>query len=163
MIRRAFVEDIPAIQAVARIAWEDTYQDIMRPQTRSQFLEEFYSTDALAKAISLSVGGIWVAERDRSVVGFLQVVAMLDKPGLELSRLYVLPERQRQGVGQDLLRFVLSQYPKQPFWALVEKDDKSAMGFYGKNAFQKKRELILNLYGEDLCFVEFYSANKEGV
>ena len=160
MIRKAFEQDIPAIQAVAHTSWEHTYEGIMRPETRSQFLEEFYSYEALSRALTLPRGGIWVAEPDGTITGFLQVVPMLNKPGLELTRLYVLPEKKRQGIGGQLLAMVLSRYVDTPIWALVERDDESAMRFYHKNGFKLKRELSLNLFGEDLAFVEFYLANN---
>jgi len=160
VIRKANGVDIPAVQAVARIAWEHTYQDIMKPVTRSRFLDEFYSYDALAKALEVKQGGIWVAEHAGRVIGFIQVVPMLDKSGLELTRLYVLPEYQRQGVGQALLEIVEAEFLSVKWWALVEKDDDRAVAFYKKNGFAKRRELILNLFGEDLGFIEFHKEVK---
>ncbi|MDP3488400.1 MAG: GNAT family N-acetyltransferase [Bacillota bacterium] len=158
MIRKAQAADIPAVQTVARVAWEHTYKDIMKPATRSYFLDEFYNYDALAKALSVQPGGIWVAEQEGKIVGFIQVVPMLDRSGLELSRLYVLPEYQRQGVGQSLLHLVAAEYSASSWWALVERDDSSAVDFYRKNGFEQRRDLILNIFGEDLNFLEFFRA-----
>ncbi|MBT9152364.1 MAG: Spermidine/spermine N(1)-acetyltransferase [Firmicutes bacterium] len=155
MIRRGTKEDIPAIQAVARMAWEHTYKEIMRPETRSHFLDQFYSYEALAKALEVQPGGIWVAEHNENLTGFIQVVPMLDHSGLELSRLYVLPTAQRQGVGQALLAAILAAYPRTKWWALVEKDDLRAVAFYKKHHFLRQRELIINIMGEDLVFIEF--------
>lgn len=156
LIRLAEKADIPGIQTVARVAWEHTYKDIMRPQTRSHFLDEFYSYDALSKALDVRPGGIWVAEEDRSIIGFIQVVPMIDGSGLELTRLYVLPSYQRQGVGQALFNTAAEAYPQRNWWALVERDDSKAVAFYLKQSFTKKRDLTLNIFGEDLAFVEFY-------
>lgn len=155
MIRRAQRDDIPAVQAVARVAWEHTYKDIMRPATRSCFLDEFYSHSALSRALELSPGGLWVAQQAGEIVGFIQVVPMLDGSGLELTRLYVLPTHQRKGIGQKLLDRVKSDYPDTSWWALVERDDTQAVVFYEKQGFERRRSLTLNLFGEDLDFVEF--------
>lgn len=160
VIRKAQGADIPAIQTVARVAWEHTYKEIMKPATRSHFLDEFYNYDALSKAQTIEPGGIWVAERDRRVVGFIQVVPMLDGSGLELTRLYVLPEFQRQGIGQALLEQVEAQFPSFSWWTLVEHEDHGAVAFYERNGFAKRRELMLNIFGEDLRFVEFYKESK---
>lgn len=156
LIRLAEEADIPGIQAVARVAWEHTYKDIMRPQTRSHFLDEFYNYDALAKALDVRPGGIWVAVEDRSIIGFIQIVPMLDGSGLELTRLYVLPSCQRRGVGHALFSCVVDAYPASTWWALVERDDHKAVSFYLKQSFVKRRNLTLNIFGEDLAFVEFY-------
>lgn len=158
MIRKAQATDIPAVQTVARVAWEHTYTKIMKPATRSHFLDEFYNYDALAKALNVYPGGIWVAEQEGKIVGFIQVVPMLDRTGLELSRLYVLPDYQRQGIGQSLLNYVMAEYPSSSWWALVERDDDSAVEFYKKNNFEQRRDLILNIFGEDLNFLEFVRA-----
>ena len=155
MIRKAVPADIPAIQAVAQVAWEHTYRDIMRENTRRQFLAEFYTTEALGSALNMAPGGVWVAEEDDSVIGFVQVVPMLGKPGLELTRLYVLPEKQRSGVGQALLDEIQKQFVGNALWALVEIDDGNSVAFYEKNSFAKRRSISLNLYGEELKFVEF--------
>ncbi|KAF0197647.1 MAG: GCN5-related N-acetyltransferase [Bacillota bacterium] len=156
MIRKAQAADIPEVQAVARVAWEHTYKKIMKPATRSHFLDEFYNYNALYKALNIQPGGIWVAEQQGRVVGFIQVVPMLDRSGLELSRLYVLPHYQRQGIGQLLLNHVAAEYPSSSWWALVERDDNSAVEFYRKNDFEQRRDLILNIFGEDLNFLEFF-------
>ena len=158
MIRKAQATDIPAVQTVARVAWEHTYKQIMKPATRSRFLDEFYNYEALSKALNVQPGGIWVAEQQGIVVGFIQVVPMLDRSGLELSRLYVLPEYQRQGIGQSLLNLVAAEHPSSSWWALVERDDHSAVEFYKKNGFEQRRDLILNIFGEDLNFSEFVRA-----
>jgi len=156
LIRIGTKADIPAIQAVARVAWEHTYKDIMRPETRSHFLDQFYNYEALAKALELQPGGIWVATVGATVAGFIQVVPMLDKSGLEVTRLYVLPECQRQGVGGSLLSAVMVAYPETKWWALVERDDHMAVAFYVKHFFKRGRDLVLNIMGEDLAFVEFF-------
>ena len=128
----------------------------MRPETRRQFLEEFYTQEALGKALLVRPGGIWVAEEQGVVIGFAQVVPMIGKPGVELTRLYVLPDRQRGGVGQALLDHVQTDFSGQPLWALIEKDDINSVTFFAKNRFVKKRVVSLNLYGEELKFIEFH-------
>lgn len=155
MIRRAEMSDIPSIQMVARVAWEHTYREIMRPQTRSMFLDEFYNYEALVKALAIHPGGLWVAEAHDLVLGFIQVVPMLDGTGLEVARLYVLPKYQRQGLGKSLLDTVMAKHPNCQWWALVERDDAKAVQFYRQQGFHKQRDLTLNLFGEELAFVEY--------
>jgi len=155
LIRLAEMSDIPSIQMVAHVAWEHTYREIMRPKTRSLFLDEFYNYEALSKALAVRPGGVWVAAEENLVVGFVQVVPMLDGTGLEITKLYVLPNYQRQGVGKLLLSAALESYPKTKWWALVERDDDKAVQFYRQQGFRKQRDLPLNLFGEELAFVEY--------
>lgn len=160
IVRRAAERDVEAIREVAHVAWEHTYSQIMKPQTRASFLAEFYTAEALRKALRVSPGGLWVAEEAGLVLGFIQVVPMLDKPGLEITRLYVLPDKQRSGVGSALLAEVTKTFSGFPFWALIESDDESAVCFYLRKGFSRRRTLSLNLYGEELRFVEFYRRPK---
>lgn len=155
MIKMAAMSDIPSIQMVARVAWEHTYREIMRPKTRSMFLDEFYNYEALSKALALRPGGVWVVTEQEMVLGFIQVVPMLDSNGLEIARLYVLPNYQRQGLGKLLLTTAIESYPKTKWWALVERDDDKAVQFYRQQGFSKQRDLTLNLFGEELGFVEY--------
>lgn len=160
MIRLAIASDIPGIQMVARVAWEHTYRDIMRPKTRSMFLDEFYNYEALSKALTVRPGGLWVALGQDAVLGFMQVVPMMDGNGLEIARLYVLPTHQRQGLGKLLLGAAMDSYPKTKWWALIEREDDKAVQFYRQQGFRKQRDLTLNLFGEELGFEE-YSLNLD--
>ena len=160
MIRLAEMSDIPSIQMVARVAWEHTYREIMQPRTRSMFLDEFYNYEALSKALTVRPGGVWVVAEQAMLLGFIQVVPMLDGNGLEIARLYVLPNYQRQGLGKLLLSAAMEKHPKAKWWALVERDDDKAVQFYRQQGFRKQRDLTLNLFGEELGFVE-YSLNCE--
>ncbi|MBT9176758.1 MAG: Spermidine/spermine N(1)-acetyltransferase [Firmicutes bacterium] len=155
MIRLAAMSDIPSIQMVARVAWEHTYREIMRPKTRSMFLDEFYNYEALSKALAVRPGGVWVVTEQEMVLGFIQVVPMLDGNGLEIARLYVMPNYQRQGLGKLLLTTAIESYPQTKWWALVERDDDKAVQFYRQQGFRKQRDLTLNLFGEELSFVEY--------
>ncbi|NLY54338.1 MAG: GNAT family N-acetyltransferase [Firmicutes bacterium] len=152
-IRKATHEDILDIQQVAHITWHTTYERTMRPDTRANILAEFYSEESLASSLNNDKTILLVAELEGCIVGFAQA---LPHPcsGYEVTRIYILPSYQRQGIGAHLLAELSQALSGQCLWAIVEKDNQPALNFYQKHGFVQRRELQLPLFGETLPFVE---------
>lgn len=155
IIRPATENDVQGIQHVAHVAWHVTYEGIIRPETRANILSEFYSEESLLRSLQRSGAVFFVAVEGERVVGFAQV---LPRPRMvadyELTRIYVLPDWQRKGVGSKLLEAVEAALPDQRLWVIVERDNKGAVEFYEAKGFTRQRDLELPLFGENLPFVE---------
>ncbi len=102
-MRLACVQDAAGIAAVAQRTWQDTYADIIVPATQERFLGRWYTPAALREAIGRSESWFYVAAVGEDVIGFAQFVLRADRRG-ELTRIYVLPEWQRRGIGSQLLK-----------------------------------------------------------
>lgn len=62
-------------------------------------------------------GQLYVAEHEARIAGFAQVTGLMVGDGghlVELSRLYVVPELRRQGMGRELLALVLQDLAQRP-------------------------------------------------
>lgn len=152
-VRKATRKDILGIQQVAHVTWHDTYEHIMRPDTRAHVLAEFYSEESLALSLERQEAVFLVAEEQGRIVGFVQA---LPRPhsGYEITRTYILPQYQRQGVGSKLHSELVKQLPDQSLWAIVHRDNHAAIAFYHTHGFEQQRQLELPLFSETLTFVE---------
>ncbi len=153
-IRKATNTDIPGIQQVAEHGWHAAYTGILRTETIENVLGEFYSEESLVHSLEHHATVFLVALADEQIVGFIQALPRPGSTDYELTRLYVLPAYQRQGIGRDLLQAVLQQLGDQKVWVLVERDNHAAIAFFQAMHFKSNRAVELPVFGENLPFVE---------
>ena len=102
MIRRASVEDIPSIRAMADIAFRDTYKDILSPEQMEYMMDWMYSEANLRDQME-SRGDVFCIEEGRGYVSFRPDGSAGDGRKLfHLEKLYVLPRWQKTGLGRKL-------------------------------------------------------------
>jgi ribosomal protein S18 acetylase RimI-like enzyme len=156
-IRLAVAQDVVGIGNVARRTWKDTYTGIILPENQKRFLERWYTPAALEKAIGQDNSWFYVAVAERRVIGFAQFVIREGRRG-QLTRIYVLPEWQRQGVGSRLLGegvAILSAHGAEEVFAHVEKDNAKGIAFYERQGFCRGREFSMDMPEQDLELVEY--------
>ncbi len=153
-IRRATNRDIPGIQQVAEASWRSAYDGVLRPETVESVLAEFYSEDSLLHSLKHQAVVFLLAEVNGQVVGFVQALPKPGKNDYELTRLYILPDHQRQGIGRKLEQAVEQSLEDRRLWVLVEQDNQGAIAFFKSLGFVGHRTLELPLFGETPLFVE---------
>jgi ribosomal protein S18 acetylase RimI-like enzyme len=156
-VRFAVAQDAVGIRNVAHRTWNDTYVGIILPETQERFLGRWYAPAALEEAIGRSESWFYVALVQGEVTGFAQFT-MRDNGRGELTRIYVLPEWQRRGVGSRLLReglATLSMHGAKEVFAHVEKDNAKGVGFYERSGFHQVREFSVELPGQNLELLEY--------
>lgn len=151
-IRRATLEDIWGIQQVAHEAWHVTYEHSMRPDTRANYLAEFYSEESLARSLVRDDVVLLVVEKQDEIIGFVQALPCVTD--YEISRIYILPQYQGQGIGTQLLARLAVALPERHLWVIVEKHNRVALNFFQGQGFTVTRQLDLPIYGETVSFVE---------
>ena len=156
-VRLAVAQDVAGIGNVARRTWKDTYTGIILPENQKRFLERWYAPAALEEAIGQDNSWFYVAVGEGRVIGFAQFVIRETRRG-ELTRIYVLPEWQRQGVGSRLLGegvAILCAHGAEEVFVHVEKDNGKGIAFYERKGFCRGRELSMEMPGQDLELVEY--------
>lgn len=86
-------------------------------------------------------GRFWLALVENQVVGTV-AIAEIDKTTARLRRMFVLPQLQREGVGQQLFETALRFVKEKEYSKIVLDTDKrmhQAQRFYEKNGFHKVR------------------------
>ncbi|WP_435737998.1 GNAT family N-acetyltransferase [Cellulosimicrobium sp. PMB13] len=138
VVRRAGVDDVPAIQAVGLLTWPRTYLPFTAPDHVVASLATWWTADAVRAAVvhDLTV----VSEVEGRVTG----MATLGRIRGEhvIWRIYVVPEQHRTGTGAALMRAVLEAVPEHEdvLVELVEGNER-ARSFYERFGFVRERSV----------------------
>ena len=135
-VRSAEERDVPAIQKVAREAWEATYAALMGVVERADLADHLYSRRSLLEDIGRHSSLFLVATLDDAVVGFGELV--IEGRAGEVARVAVRPDWQRRGVATTLLRRGLADLARQgveTVTAGVEVEDEGCRRLFEGNGF----------------------------
>ena len=136
-IRRAEREDIPGIKAVLAVTWRDTYSTFLSEASIAKVTSEWHSPRVLEAEIARPSTYIGVATSARN-----GIVAMISAHSqgevLFVARMYVLPEFQRQGIGERMMDEACRAFPQTQRLRLdVEEQNPKGRAFYGKLGFRE--------------------------
>ena len=148
-IRKADLTDVSSIQTIAQESWADVYQGIIPASVQHQALEAWYSEAALNSAVTALETALLVAESSEKVIAFAQLV-FLPNARASLTRIYVLPEYQRHGVGSKLFAALVQEAKRRSVCRIsvsVAAVNRLARTFYEKLAFVSRGEKHLDLFG----------------
>ncbi|MFZ2855589.1 MAG: GNAT family N-acetyltransferase [Rhodocyclaceae bacterium] len=142
--------DIDAIAALARVVWQATYPEIISQEQIDRMLEQRYNAaQLLAELATPQIG--WVLIRvDGTLAGFAST-RPADAPGeIKLDKLYVDPDRQREGLGGRLIAHVVARARAQGCQTLVlavNKKNERAIAAYRKNGFTIREAVCVDIGG----------------
>lgn len=108
-IRKATVGDIPAIRAMAEIAFPDTYKDILSPEQLEYMMQWMYSEESLRRQMTIDGHRFFVID-GKGYVSF-RTDGMTDDGvrRYHLEKLYITPECQGCGLGRRLFHKVVDE------------------------------------------------------
>jgi GNAT superfamily N-acetyltransferase len=101
LIRPATFTDIPFIRDIAYKTWPSAYEDLLGKQQVEYMLNRFYSVDSLEDQIK-NQHYFFLALKNYVPIGFTSFSEVYHGV-YKLQKLYVLPNEQKTGVGQELL------------------------------------------------------------
>lgn len=141
-IRAARVEEAGRLRELGITGWETTYTGFVLPHNRRAYLNgPFWSVERLEAIAADPACLTLVAEEDGAVAGFLTVEPA--GPGqVELTRLYVDPERRRGGIGRLLLDAAIDMAwhgGARSMLVNVFADNTVGRGFYEREGFRLLR------------------------
>jgi ribosomal protein S18 acetylase RimI-like enzyme len=139
IIRPVKLEDIDDIQIVARLTWNGTYGTIYTEAYINSFLAHAYSKKNLEAAVlrdeTRKIRKFMVAQSEAQIVGYAQLTEGKDGEA-ELTRIYVLPGFQGQGIGKALLKELINpDTALTKVFAWVGKQNQIGTEFYKANDF----------------------------
>lgn len=149
-IRPVAPADVDAIAALARVIWQDAYADIISAAQIDYMLDQRYNAPRLLA--ELAKPGYWWDQAciDGERVGFLSCL-LTDTPGeMKLDKLYVLPQRQRRGVGGALIARAVAHGLAAGCDTLilaVNKGNARAIAAYEKHGFAIRDGLRVDIGG----------------
>src|SRR5262245_52221262 len=157
VIRRAEMGDLSQVESVARTTWPVAYAGIIPDVVQRRLLDSWYSWESLSRALVAPGSSFFVAESSGDVVGFAQFVRRSGQ-SVELTRIYVVPDRQRTGIGMRLLEAGLREVGGEGLKHLtveVERDNARGRRFYERTGFLEPREVTREVEGHRLALVEY--------
>jgi ribosomal protein S18 acetylase RimI-like enzyme len=157
LIRRAEATDLSKVETVARATWGVAYAGIIPDDVQRRLLDSWYSLPSLSRALATKGSSFFVAESGGEIIGFAQFVRRSSE-SVELTRIYLLPDRQRNGVGMRLLEAGLTEFTAEGLKHLtveVERDNGNGRRFYERAGFAESRELTHDVQGYELALVEY--------
>ncbi|MED4958157.1 GNAT family N-acetyltransferase [Paenibacillus sp. FSL R5-0527] len=138
-IRPARLNDIDGIREVAVETWNSTYETIYPEHFIATFLNHAYSKSSLEHSITRDEADparkFLVAELAGEIVGFGQLSDPVNGES-ELTRLYILKEHQRKGIGKALLgELIRLNASLKEIFAWCERENGIGTLFYKSNGF----------------------------
>jgi len=140
IVRFATLADLPEIAHIARVTWDETYNQTIAPENRREFLNRAYQAENLESAIDAEGHWFYVAELANQLIGFGHFLRRYHPRYLraELVRLYVLSEYQNMGVGATILSTgfaALARAGIEQCFVSVQTSNTSARKFYENHGF----------------------------
>jgi ribosomal protein S18 acetylase RimI-like enzyme len=153
-IRKAKIEDAGAIARVQVESWKTTYAGIVSDLFLNSLNEE-ERTQRWQEQILADNIFILVAEDETGIFGFVAGGAVrekLDEYDTELYAIYLLRERQRQGVGRILGLALASALQTRGFTSMVVwvLEQNPSVSFYERLGAVRVACKIINIGGADL-------------
>ena len=113
--------------------WNDTYKDIIPQKVIEEITSSWHSIENLKNQIIDKNTIFKIAEENKKIVGLLTAKNSNNK--YYLSRLYVLPNHQRKGIGKELLNNLIISNNVKEIELEVEEENKKGLEFYKKEGF----------------------------
>ena len=136
-LRRLTPQEVDAVSALARVVWQATYPTLISQAQIDAMLDDRYAADRIRSQLDDPCHAWWVAQQNQALVAFAH--AVLDGTDCKLDKLYVHPDRQRQGIGAILLRAVqdwAKQRQAHRLWLQVNRGNTQAIAAYRKYGFR---------------------------
>ena len=135
IIRPATSDDVGQVRNLLVATWHDTYDSLLGVERVTETTNQWHALDVLEAQAARPNASFLVASQNGEVVGHAFAVEQ-DGDVLLLSRLYVLPNRQRHGIGEKLLQAAVGHHPRMKRVELVvEARNIKALAFYGRHGF----------------------------
>jgi GNAT superfamily N-acetyltransferase len=106
-IIEANASHLPAIQHIARLAWENTYTEILSREQIEYMFEWMYSVPSMMEQMNARGHRFLIAGEGNAYTGFASFELNCKNSGhTKIHKLYVLPEAQGSGTGKALVEAV---------------------------------------------------------
>ena len=142
-IRKASVDDVPVIRAMAQVAFPDTYKEILSPEQIDYMMEWMYSEESLRRQMMEEGHSYYLAYREGRAVAYLSIQPEGEHV-FHLQKLYVLPDYQGMHLGKQLfnqaIKAIKELHPAPCQMRLNVNRNNKALAFYEKMGMTKVDE-----------------------
>lgn len=147
-------EDIEAVQLIAKLSWQDTYEGIIPTAIQDLFVEKAYSRAMLMKRIEKT--SMYVALHEEEIVGFANFTRVDEDGDAELTAIYMHPNHQKFGFGKKLLQTGLEKIQDaNQLFVYVESLNEKGRLFYEASGFELLEEFDEYFEGHPLSTAKY--------
>lgn len=161
-IVRARPEQLPEVQQLAGVIWRAHYTGIISAGQIEYMLARGYALDALAGFLGAPDRGLELATVAGALAGFAAWYVPDDPAAVKLDKLYVLPSRQRLGLGGRLIARVeaLARAAGAATLILnVNKHNAQAIRAYEKHGFAVREAVVVDI-GQGYVMDDYVMAKR---
>lgn len=143
-IKKCNRKDLPILQELSIETFNDTFKDQNSPENMKAYLEKAFHSKQLEKELSNAYSQFFFIFFNSEVAGYLKVNTddaqseEMDEDSLEIERIYIKNNFQKNGLGKYLLNKaseIALEHNKQKIWLGVWEKNENAIAFYKKMGF----------------------------
>jgi ribosomal protein S18 acetylase RimI-like enzyme len=156
-IRKAKIEEVPAVRELAIEVYNDTFAEHNTPENLEAFFKDSYGLERFTTEFTEPETALYVALDELKIIGFLrlrkssEVDKYLGTNHLELHRLYIHRDYHGSAVSKMFMEEALAYAKKEKFewiWLGVWEKNFRAQKFYSKWGFERFSEHVFQM-GDD--------------
>ena len=135
-VQRLTANAVDAVSALARVVWQATYPALISQAQIDAMLADRYTPARILDQLADPRQAWWGAYQNQTLVGFAH--ATLNEADCKLDKLYVHPDKQRQGLGATLMNAVeewARGHHARRLWLQVNRGNTQAIAAYRKYGF----------------------------
>lgn len=139
--------DFQAIASLAKEVWHNTYDSIIGSKQVDYMLEKFQRASVIENDVNQNHYSYLMAKTDDTLLGYCGIKPE-ENGAVFLSKVYVSPKFQGQGIAKAMILHFADQYRKLGYskmWLTVNKGNKNAIAAYLKLGFRKSGELVTDI------------------
>jgi ribosomal protein S18 acetylase RimI-like enzyme len=157
-IRAIGIEDVFALQMIARATFSEMFADYNSADNLNKYLDEKFTVTKLSEELNHPHSKFYFAQIGEEVVGYLKTntgeaqTELMNLNAFEIQRIYVLQAYHGKKVGQLLIEKALEEARKTTcsyVWLGVWEENHRAIRFYSKNGFIKFDTHIFKMGDEE--------------
>ena len=145
-LHRLARQEVNTVSALARTVWQATYPALISQAQIDAMLDDRYAPDRIDAQLDDPQHAWWVAQQHQALVGFVH--ASLNGADCKLDKLYVHPDKQRQGIGSTLLataqNWARGQQARR-LWLQVNRGNTQAIAAYQKYGFHLVESRVFDI------------------
>lgn len=143
-IKKCTLEDLPNLQEISAKTFQETFQHQNSPENMAAYLNRAFNRTQLEKELVNSFSQFFFISVNNDIAGYLKIntdSAQSEAMGedfLEVERIYIKSEFQKQGLGKHLFKKALEIAQvsnKKKIWLGVWEKNENAIAFYKKTGF----------------------------
>ncbi|GAA0615848.1 spermidine/spermine N(1)-acetyltransferase [Virgibacillus siamensis] len=146
IINECIFEDVKTLQEISYNTFHETFSHMNSEKNMNAYLENAFNTKRLEEEISNPYSTFFLIYCNEVLAGYLKVnvngaqTEDMEEEALEIERIYIKKEFQKNGLGKDLLNKALKvakDQNKKKIWLGVWENNVVAIHFYHKMGFVK--------------------------